>query len=224
MFTRDGKIVGFDGSFEKAPDELLGDENSWETLRPEQVREALAAAERRQQGQEASERDQPVPAAPEAEELVNTAGGQAAKLLTRDPPELWFFTTREGAKGVLQIKPIDDNPGALRIRYKLVRTSAAGAMLREDLTGRFEAASSIGGAAEKDEALAALATDAAKSGEADLVKQILRQMYGNTERDVAALESARLLAQLGMRRPAIEIAKSITSASTRDLALSELAR
>jgi hypothetical protein len=43
-------------------------------------------------------------------------------------------------------------------------------------------------------------------------------------RDQAALDSARVLARSRLRRQAIEIAKSISSAELRDQALSELAR
>ena len=121
------------------------------------------------------------------------------------------------------MEPTSD-PSAVKIRYKLVVTGPAESTPREDLASRLEAAATISGTVEKDAALAKLARDAAKSGKADRVGEILGQITGNSERDQAALESVRLLAQRGMRKSAIEIAKSITGTTIRDMALSELAR
>nr|MBP9901093.1 hypothetical protein [Verrucomicrobiota bacterium] len=38
---------------------------------------------------------------------------------------MWFFKTREGGMGLLQLTGITDNPRGISIRYKLVQTSAA---------------------------------------------------------------------------------------------------
>jgi hypothetical protein len=145
-------------------------------------------------------------------------------LLTREQSDLWFFQTRAGGKGVLQILELADNPNSVKIRYKLLQPGLVEPAVSEDLAGRLEAAANISGLSERDAALTNLAQDAAKSGEAELVRKILQQIRGNEERDQAALESVRVLASLGMRRQAVEIAKSISGVSTRDQALSELAR
>ena len=125
---------------------------------------------------------------------------------------------------MLQIMKFTDDPSAVKIRYKLVRSGPAESIPREDLDARLEAAANISGAAERDAALANLARDAAKSGEVNLVSDILQQIGGSAMQDHAALESVRLLAKLGLRKPALEIAKSITGSASRDQALSELAR
>jgi predicted Ser/Thr protein kinase len=95
---------------------------------------------------------------------------------------------------------------------------------RETLRARLEAASVIRESAVKDKSLAALATDAAKAGEVDLVKDSLQQMYETSRRNQAAHDSALLLARRGLREQALEIAKNIVENSVRDQTLSELAQ
>jgi hypothetical protein len=50
-------------------------------------------------------------------------GGSESKIITTEPKpkRAWFFTTREGATGALQITPHSKKSGAVDIRYKLVR-------------------------------------------------------------------------------------------------------
>ena len=93
-----------------------------------------------------------------------------------------------------------------------------------DLKARLEAASSITSFTEQDKALAAIARDAAKAGEAALAKQALAKMTAFTAQDQAALEAARELVKAGRRTDAIDIARSITSFTQRDAALKELAQ
>ena len=95
---------------------------------------------------------------------------------------------------------------------------------RETLRARLEAASVIRESAVKDKSLAALATDAAKAGEVDLVKDSLQQMYETSRRSQAAHDSALLLARRGLREQALEIAKIIVENTVRDQTLSELAQ
>jgi protein-disulfide isomerase-like protein with CxxC motif len=102
--------------------------------------------------------------------------------------------------------------------------SAPGTISRETLRGRLAAASVIYESEPKDKSLAAVAADAAKAGEVDLVKDALRQMYENSRRNQAAHESALLLAKRGLREQAIEIARTINENTIRDQTLSELAQ
>jgi hypothetical protein len=95
---------------------------------------------------------------------------------------------------------------------------------RETLRARLEAASVISESSVKDKSLAAVAGDAARAGEADLVKDALGQMYELARRNQAAHDSALLLAKQGLREQAIEIARSINENATRDQTLSELAQ
>jgi hypothetical protein len=105
-----------------------------------------------------------------------------------------------------------------------VTASAPGTISRETLRGRLAAASVIYESEPKDKSLAAVAADAAKAGEVDLVKDALRQMYENSRRNQAAHESALLLAKRGLREQAIEIARTINENTIRDQTLSELAQ
>jgi C4-dicarboxylate-specific signal transduction histidine kinase len=66
--------------------------------------------------------------------------------------------------------------------------------------------------------------DAAKAGEVDRVKDSLRQISNLTDRVQAAHEAVRLLAKRGLRKQAIEIAKTIEDVNIRNQALSELAQ
>jgi len=95
---------------------------------------------------------------------------------------------------------------------------------RETLRERLKAASVIYESAAKDKSLAALAADAAKAGEVDLVKDSLQQMSETSRRSQAAHDSALLLARRGLREQALEIAKNIVENKVRDQTLSELAQ
>jgi len=66
--------------------------------------------------------------------------------------------------------------------------------------------------------------DAAKAGNAKVAGEALQKMFDSTARSQAALEAVRALAKRGMRKPAIEIAKTIPDFNIRDQALSELAQ
>ena len=150
-------------------------------------------------------------------------GGPKVNLLTREQSALWLFQTREGKKGLLQIEEFTDDPSAVKIRYKLV-SWGVDATPQQILESRLEAAQSISDTSGRDAAFAQLARDAAKAGDVNLVRRTLSRILGSQERDQAALESVRLLAQLGLRKPAVEIAKTISGGTVRDTALSELAR
>jgi predicted Ser/Thr protein kinase len=222
MFAGEGKIIGFDGVFPIAHGNGSANWDGWDGLPPGQVFEAVNGVGRGPSAQPG----------PTSGGIVNSAAqldsqqadGPVVNLLNREQSELWFFQTREGAKGVLQIMAFTDDPSGVKIRYRLVQSGKAESTSHEDLAGRLEAAANISGDAERDAALANLARDAAKSGEAEFISETLQQIRGSAERDQAALESVRLLARQGLRKPAIEIAKSIAGSAMRDQALSELAR
>jgi predicted Ser/Thr protein kinase len=124
----------------------------------------------------------------------------------------------------------ESNPEILKARAHVGELQAeskqeqsAPADLR-DLTARFTAAKGIVEFTKRDEALAAVARDAAKAGDAKLVRDAVGQMIIYPVRDKAALESARALLKLGRRDEAIEVARLITSLAQRDAALKELAQ
>ncbi len=135
--------------------------------------------------------------------------------------------TRDGTRGLLQLCGVSDEPRGVKVRYRLL-TQALSAetsskLSVQSLTERLDAADGIGNFEERARAFARLATDAAKAGEVDLVRNALQRIPGIGTRDQATLEAVRLLARRHLRRPAIDIAKTISNKETRDRALSELA-
>ena len=230
MFAGDGKLIGFDGRFAAVHD---GNRDDWDNLSPQQVREAIAALDgskretnARRLGRSASARSKSAGIAESASQLVSKYGdGPVVNLLTRDQSELWFFQTRDGSQGVLQIVDFTEEPDAVKIRYKLVGSAVNdSAEEREKLFARLHAATMISNQSEKDKALSLVAMDAARAGEIDAVSAAVNQIGALSTRDQASLDSVRLLAKRGLRKEAIQIAQRISSSMTRDLALSELAQ
>ena len=241
MFAGDGKVIGFDGIFPVAHGDSATNWNDWDGLTPEQVRAAVDVVDWSQRATEAQLRGQPAPPAPKSDSTFRSAaqldsrerGGPVVNLLTRDQSVTWFFKTREGAMGVLQLAGFTDDPSAVKIRYKLVQdsngqdTAPAGEahkISRETLAERLEAASMMNDVTARNRSLAVVATDAAKAGDAEIVNNSLRQIYDLTLRGRTAIESVRLLTKRGMRKQALEVAKAIEDMTMRDQALSELAR
>ena len=149
-------------------------------------------------------------------------------------PNCWkLFITRNGTAGVLQIVGLSDEPAWMKIRYKLVEqprgasgpeSAKARKLARDDFAARLDAAATISGNNDRDDALGMVARDAAKAGQAEIAKRAIGHMVGNSTRDETAHDAALVLAKAGNRKAAIDIAKSITGNSTRDETLSELAR
>jgi hypothetical protein len=316
MFAGDGKIIGFDGVFALAHGDNSINWNDWDSLSPEQTRGAVNVLDWFRRATEARSFGQPAPPGPATGGIVNSAfqlesqheGGPMVNLLTREQSVLWFFKTRGGANGVLQIMEFD-TPNRVKIRYKLVATKygatdpahdtliettvppdkieeyrrflaelavfntrkadlslkykeehplvkeliSAMVRLEDDkarlerefpmlkqldhlpasteerlfwdaLAARLDAALTISDNIERDAAMAKLARGAADAGAVEVVKSALREIRSVTERDQAAFDSARRLSKLGLRKQAVDIAKTISSNTMRDMALSELAQ
>jgi hypothetical protein len=244
MFAGEGRIIGFDAVFPLAHGDSSMNRESWDSLRPEQVSEAVNVVDWGRRASEASRQGQPVPPGPTSGGTVNSAvqlsqypDGATVNLLTREQSAIWFFKTREGAMGVLQILGFTDDPDGVKIRYKLVQqtslaqndpTNAANPTetfnARENLAARLEAAEMMSNIGEKDKSIAAITLDAAKAGEVEIVTRSLQQISNVAKCGETAHESARLLARRGLRKQAIQIANTINNIALRDQALSELAR
>jgi len=145
----------------------------------------------------------------------------------------YAFKTRDGLAGLMQIAGFTGNPPGVKMRYKLApratgrdaATSAvASAEIRDKLSSRLEAASSMNDVTAKDKPLAAVAADAARAGEIEIAKKALAQMFDPTRRDEAKRETALLLAKRGSRKDAVELAKSIGDDTIHNQTLSELAQ
>ena len=157
--------------------------------------------------------------------------GDASRL--NNPTNFTYgFKTRAGLVGLLQITGYTENPSGVKIRYKFfqpatnqdVMAASAGRDLREILSARLEAAGEINGINAKDQALAGIATDAAKAGQVKIVEETVQQMSGLTERDTVIHQAALLLAKRGLRKQAVDLAEEINNMTQRDQTLSELAQ
>jgi predicted Ser/Thr protein kinase len=94
----------------------------------------------------------------------------------------------------------------------------------EDLAQRLEAAGQIGDPTQRDKALAAVATAAARSGQADDARSALAQISDPTTRDHAVADSALLLAKSSHSKEATDASISLISDPTvRDKILFQLA-
>jgi len=240
MYAGNGKIIGFDGIFAMAHGDSSTNWDDWDGLTPEQARAAADVVDWSRSATEAQLHGQPAPPPPTAGGIYRSAiqldsreaGGPIVNLLTRDQSVTWFFKTRAGTLGILQLASFSDNLPGARIRYKLVQQTndqgmavaeGASKTTRETLEQRLAAASMMNNFSAKDKAIATVATDAAKAGEVDLVEDSVRQITDYRKRNQTAQESSRLLAKRGQRKQALAIAKSIEDVSIRDQALSELA-
>jgi serine/threonine protein kinase len=155
---------------------------------------------------------------------------QTGETLTIDnPPATYLFKTRAGNFGLMQISGFTDAPRGVKIRYKLVESRVDAVSIearrhsRDDLAARLEAAVTINMPSEKDSALAQVAADAAKGGEVTILRRALGQITNPTQRDDVAHESTRLLSKQGLRRQAIDVARTIINPTRRDQTMSELA-
>jgi predicted Ser/Thr protein kinase len=205
LFAGEGKLIGFDGFFAVPPGDNTANLD-WDNLRPQQVRDAIEGSQR-------------------ATKVSNHGDGPIVNLLTREQSDIWFFKTRDGSQGVLQMVGFTEEPAAVKIRYKLVGSAVNdSAEVSEALAARLDAATMISNQTEKDKALSQVAKDAAKAGEINLVYSAVDQIGASSTRDQTSLDSVRLLTKRGLRKEAIQIAQRISSNMMRDLALSELAR
>ena len=206
IYAGEEKLLGLGGVFSVAPTNGPTNLDDWDNTTADHVQAQMDSTS-------------PVP------------GGRAVNLLTRDQSAIWFFKTREGAEGILQLVSFTNDPAAAKIRYKLIqgnnRITAPPQISNtsdETLADRLQAATMMNDFTSKDSALGKLAADAAKAGNAKVAGEALQKMFDSTARSQAALEAVRALAKRGMRKPAIEIAKTIPDFNIRDQALSELAQ
>ena len=97
------------------------------------------------------------------------------------------------------------------------------AKTHETFSDRLEAASTIADTTTRDKALRTLAADAARAGDVEIVKSALGGMVDMEERDAATHDAALQLAQDGLRKDAIELAKGIADPDIRDQVMTALA-
>ena len=92
------------------------------------------------------------------------------------------------------------------------------------LIARLESARSIGSNGERDTALAAVARDAASSGDAAVTVRAVDSIRSSYLRDVTAQETVGTISKIGNHAQAVELAKKIGGSNARDAALATIAR
>jgi hypothetical protein len=177
---------------------------------------------------------------------MSTAEPEAQVFLTAptNSPFTYFFKTRRGDFGILQITGLGSNPPAVNIQYKLVQptTNGNGDAPRPDapiaavtlsrpipavhanFQARLDAAAGITDFTGRDTALAGLAVDAARGGDAVIAKQALGRITDFTSRDNAAASTAREFLLEGQRASALDAATTMVDFTARDGTLAEVAR
>ena len=93
-----------------------------------------------------------------------------------------------------------------------------------DLSSRYEAAKAINGVATRDEALTAVARDAAKEGNAEVVKKCIQSINNISVRDDVAFAASIALSKLGKGQEAKEVAQMINNITRKDEALAKIAK
>jgi hypothetical protein len=237
MFDGDGTIIGFDGIFAMAHGNSSTNWDDWDGLTPAQARAAVDVVDWTRRAEEAAAHGLATPPAPKSDGIYHSAaqvasrepGGPVVNVLTRNQSVNWFFKTRGGRLGVLQLAGFEGDPPVARIRYKLVQPGTnqdleAGKDSRGLLFDRLDAASSINDYTERNKLLSCVAVDAAKAGEVQITRSALQKINDYSARDAASHDAALSLAKRGLRKQAIEVAKGIWNPPIRNQTLSELAR
>ena len=173
MFNGNGQVIGFDGNFAIAHGESSTNWDDWAGLSPEMTRAALETIGRATLNTQSGTTIVRVSVAPNSDSYTSAVrlfsqneNGLSADLLTREQSATWFFKTREGGMGILQITGFTDNPRGVKIRYKLVQPAVSGSSIAKRKASADQVAvedlalQMLVAIREKDDdALRALATD-----------------------------------------------------------------
>ncbi len=93
-----------------------------------------------------------------------------------------------------------------------------------DVAGRLKAAQEMNNVSQRDDALAAVAKDAAAAGEGDVTAKALGAMNNVAKKDDAAEDCAVALARAGKAAAAVQVAKLINNVAKRDAVLAKVAK
>jgi hypothetical protein len=94
----------------------------------------------------------------------------------------------------------------------------------EELKGRLDAALSMRNVADRNDALASVARDAAAAGDGDMVKRALGPINNTSRKDEAAAACALKLAEIGKSQVAVEVAKTIHNSPLQNETLGRIAK
>jgi hypothetical protein len=95
---------------------------------------------------------------------------------------------------------------------------------KASLSSRYEAAKAITNTAQRDQSLSVVAGDAAREGDATVVKKCIQSITAAAAKDDAAFTSAVVLAKAEKGQEATEVARMITNTARRDEALAKIAK
>ena len=124
MYDDQGQTIVFEGVWAVAHGMTSAGWESWDGLTPEMVRSAVSEIEKATRNTSSgvtSVGKTDGTGYTSARRLHSRSGGAAVSELTRDQATMWFFKTREGGMGLLQITGFIENPRGVKIRYKLVQ-------------------------------------------------------------------------------------------------------
>ena len=122
MYNDNGQIIAFEGTYVIAHGVSSTDWNDWSGLSPESARaavEAVGNATRNVNGGTTTITlltNNTSSTYTTAQQLFSRNGGVSAELLTREQSAMYFFKTREGGMGILQIIGFTENSSGVKIR------------------------------------------------------------------------------------------------------------
>ena len=158
-------------------------------------------------------------------ELPGTPGSVGSLQGNRNGPNRWKFAGQGQLAAVqFDLDPWDLNQALAASRWLANQSAADNKNSPADLAARLEAATSINNYTVRDQAMAALAKDAATVGDFPTTQSALAQINAYDQRDAATHDAALLLAKAGFRKQAVQLAQGINTYTVRDRTLSELAQ
>jgi hypothetical protein len=124
MFDDSGGVLAFAGVWAVAHGTNSATWDDWDGLTPEMAHVALAKIEeatRTTQSGETTVSEYNGPIYTSAKRLYSRSAGPAVWELNREQSVTWFFKTREGGTGLLQVTGFTENPRGVKLRYRLVK-------------------------------------------------------------------------------------------------------
>ena len=126
MFNGNGEVLAFDGVWVVAHGTNSLNWDNWDGLTPEMTRIALKVVEDASRGSASGVTIGSTAygeSYTSAKRLHSWYGSLVVNQLTQEQSLMWFFKTREGGIGILQITGFTEHPRGVKIRYKMALAS-----------------------------------------------------------------------------------------------------
>jgi len=125
------RVVTFDCTVTPAHGENSTNWENMDAVTPNQLNRAIGVLDYMQAFKKAERYGRPLPQAPAEGGIYGSAiqldstnpNGPKVNALTLQQSRLWFFETRTGAKGILELSEFTSNPLTVKIRYKLLQAA-----------------------------------------------------------------------------------------------------